>query len=216
MFNLEQSIAEWRRQMIAEGIKTPVPLEELESHLREEIERQTKSGLDEAEAFRTSVQKMGQARALEGEFKKVEATKEERAWKLKQKLILIFASMISLVMSGLVLSKGGGHFANDLRTAIVQPDCACRVFFVRLGRAIGLRNISRHLCPANAGGCCGVGCSGPGAMVARLLQHYFAAQRLHHGGTGGDYLLGIYRSGGSCCRFGVGNRKCRAEKSRDH
>ena len=44
MFDLEQSIAEWRRQMLAAGIKTPVPLEELEIHLREEIEQQMKSG----------------------------------------------------------------------------------------------------------------------------------------------------------------------------
>jgi hypothetical protein len=39
MFNLEQAISEWRRQMIAVGIKTPVPLEELESHLREDVEQ---------------------------------------------------------------------------------------------------------------------------------------------------------------------------------
>ena len=47
MFDLEQSIGKWRRQMLAAGIKTPVPLEELEIHLREEIERQIKSGLNE-------------------------------------------------------------------------------------------------------------------------------------------------------------------------
>ena len=29
-------MTDWRRQMIAAGIKTPVPLEELEIHLREE------------------------------------------------------------------------------------------------------------------------------------------------------------------------------------
>jgi hypothetical protein len=46
MFNLEQSIIEWRKQMLAAGIKTPVPLDELEIHLREEIERQMASGLD--------------------------------------------------------------------------------------------------------------------------------------------------------------------------
>ena len=40
MFNLEQSIADWRRQMLAAGIKMPVPLEELESHLREDIAQQ--------------------------------------------------------------------------------------------------------------------------------------------------------------------------------
>ena len=44
MFNLEQSIADWRQQMLAAGIRTPVPLEELEIHLRDEIERQMKSG----------------------------------------------------------------------------------------------------------------------------------------------------------------------------
>jgi hypothetical protein len=45
MFNLEQAIADWRKQMLAAGIKTPVPLEELESHLRDEIEWQMKSGI---------------------------------------------------------------------------------------------------------------------------------------------------------------------------
>ena len=51
MFDLEQAIAEWREQMFAAGIKSPVPLEELEIHLREEIERQMKSGLSEQNAF---------------------------------------------------------------------------------------------------------------------------------------------------------------------
>jgi hypothetical protein len=32
--------------MLAAGIETPLPLEELEIHLREEIERQVKSGLN--------------------------------------------------------------------------------------------------------------------------------------------------------------------------
>ncbi|HEY5041998.1 MAG TPA: hypothetical protein VIK53_08340 [Verrucomicrobiae bacterium] len=51
MFNLEQSIADWRQQMLAAGIETPVPLDELEIHLREEIERQMKSGSDKQQAF---------------------------------------------------------------------------------------------------------------------------------------------------------------------
>jgi hypothetical protein len=72
MFNLEQSIAEWRRQMLAAGIKTPVPLEELEIHLREEIEWQTKSGLKEQKAFEVSVQRIGQPKMLNSEFKKSE------------------------------------------------------------------------------------------------------------------------------------------------
>jgi hypothetical protein len=71
MFNLEQSIADWRQQMLVAGIKTPVPLEELEGHLREEIERQTKSGLSEAEAFAVGIREIGQGHVLHNEFNKV-------------------------------------------------------------------------------------------------------------------------------------------------
>ena len=72
MFNLEQSITEWRRQMLAAGIKSPVPLEELEIHLREEIERHTEAGLNKSQAFQAAVEKIGQAHLLQREFKKVE------------------------------------------------------------------------------------------------------------------------------------------------
>jgi hypothetical protein len=74
MFDLEQSIADWRREMLAVGIKTPVPLEELEIHLRDEIERQMKSGLNEQKAFEISVQRIGQPKMLKNEFKKSERT----------------------------------------------------------------------------------------------------------------------------------------------
>jgi hypothetical protein len=72
MFDLEQSIAEWRRQMLAAGIKTPVPLEELEIHLREEIERQMKSGLSGQDAFEISIRQIGQPKRLNNEFEKSE------------------------------------------------------------------------------------------------------------------------------------------------
>jgi hypothetical protein len=57
--------------MLAAGIKTPVPLEELEIHLREEIEQQMKSGLNDQEIFNSAVQKIGRAGLLKTEFKKV-------------------------------------------------------------------------------------------------------------------------------------------------
>jgi hypothetical protein len=72
MFNLDQAIAEWRRRMRAAGIKTPVPLDELEAHLRDGIEQQAKSGLSEAEAFQAAVEEIGKAHPLHQEFKKVE------------------------------------------------------------------------------------------------------------------------------------------------
>lgn len=70
MFDLEPSIAEWRRQMLAAGIKSPVPLEELECHLREEIERQMESGTSEQQAFEIAAQEIGRAELLRTEFKR--------------------------------------------------------------------------------------------------------------------------------------------------
>ena len=76
MFDLEQSIADWRRQMFAAGIKAPAPLDELELHLREEIERQMKNGLTETRAFVLATQQMGEAGMLKNEFQKDRA----RTW----------------------------------------------------------------------------------------------------------------------------------------
>ena len=47
MFDLEQSIAEWRQQMIAAGINSTEALDEMECHLREDVERQAQSGASE-------------------------------------------------------------------------------------------------------------------------------------------------------------------------
>lgn len=71
MFDLQKSIAEWRRQMLAAGIPTPVPLEELESHLREDIAQQMQLGLSAQQAFGSAVKKIGQAPELKREFKKI-------------------------------------------------------------------------------------------------------------------------------------------------
>jgi len=71
MFDLEQSVAKWREQMRAAGITNPGVLDELESHLREEIERQMKSGLNEQQAFEIAVAQIGCASELKMEFKKI-------------------------------------------------------------------------------------------------------------------------------------------------
>jgi hypothetical protein len=71
MLDLEKQISDWRKQMLAAGIKTPAPLDELEIHLREEIERQMKSGLNEQKAFEIAIQKIGQGNLLKNEFKKI-------------------------------------------------------------------------------------------------------------------------------------------------
>jgi hypothetical protein len=81
MFDLEQAIADWRKQMLAAGIQSPVPLEELESHLRDDVEDQIQSGLNGRQAFKVAVERIGQAVALESEFAKVGGTPDAGRWK---------------------------------------------------------------------------------------------------------------------------------------
>ena len=70
MFDLEQSIARWRKQMLADGVKTQ-PLEELENHLREDFERQVKLGMPPPDALKIAIAHIGTGLAIQSEFKKV-------------------------------------------------------------------------------------------------------------------------------------------------
>jgi hypothetical protein len=79
MFDLEQSIGEWRRHMLAAGIKSPLLLEELESHLREEIERHMRTGFCASYAFDIAVGQIGKAQSIKTEFTKIERNSMKRS-----------------------------------------------------------------------------------------------------------------------------------------
>src|SRR4051812_13138644 len=83
MFNLEQSISEWRRQMQSVGVKNPDIVDELESHLREDLARRMQSGESEEQAFEGAVQGVGQASLLKHEFAKLGGRKWAWLRKLK-------------------------------------------------------------------------------------------------------------------------------------
>jgi len=74
MFNLDQAIAEWRRQMAAGGIKSSKVLNELEGHLREDIRVLASDGTPEVQAFRLAVSRLGGIDSLSTEFKKLSTT----------------------------------------------------------------------------------------------------------------------------------------------
>ena len=70
MFDAEVAIEEWRRRMRIAGIKAAAVLDELESHLREEIERQTKSGASPQQAVEVAIHQIGSPEVLNAEFAK--------------------------------------------------------------------------------------------------------------------------------------------------
>jgi hypothetical protein len=95
---LDVKIGEWRARMAAGGIKSPAVLDELESHLREEIERQTRSGVEAQKAFKVAVQKIGPASVLKNKFKKsMAAMVVEKVMMAAAVLVLAFGVFLSVV-----------------------------------------------------------------------------------------------------------------------
>jgi hypothetical protein len=90
MFNLEQAISEWRRHMLAVGFKNSDVMDELESHLREDVAQQVQSGEGAEQAFEAAVQRVGQASLLKREFAKLRGKK----WPLLGKLKAIFVGSV--------------------------------------------------------------------------------------------------------------------------
>ena len=74
MFDLEQAISEWRRQMVSSGMKARGVLDELENHLREEVESRAKGGAMPETAFEAAAHQLGQSAALTNEFAKIGET----------------------------------------------------------------------------------------------------------------------------------------------
>jgi len=71
MFELERAISDWRREMHSRGIKGSDRLNELESHLRDDMEEQVRSGMEIQRAFDAARGRIGQSDSLGLEFKKI-------------------------------------------------------------------------------------------------------------------------------------------------
>jgi hypothetical protein len=70
-FNLDEEIADWRRALLSRDAIGRDEAEELEDHLRQEVERLAGQGLSAREAFSTASQRVGSVESLAGEYAKV-------------------------------------------------------------------------------------------------------------------------------------------------
>jgi hypothetical protein len=104
MFNLEQAIATWRQKMLSAGIKAPVPLDELESHLRDELAGRR---VDQ-QTFDAVVAQFGNAHLLRSEFKKVNRSS------MKRKIIIALAVFAFLLGASIIMPAAAQH---NLRNA---------------------------------------------------------------------------------------------------
>jgi hypothetical protein len=104
MFDLEKAIAEWRRHMAAGGVKSHEILNELESHLRDEFEKQLRIGQSGHQAFEIASRSIGKSSVLAIEFEKAKETKEASERKIKL-ICVIFVAVLYLVPFALSIPK---------------------------------------------------------------------------------------------------------------
>jgi hypothetical protein len=135
MFDLEQAISNWRQQMLAAGIASPAPLEELESHLREEIAQQIKSGLKEQDAVDSAVLKLGLAHQMNMEFTKIEESEFMKKLRIIPGLSLLMVLLASawLAFSATMIGKEA-LFRNDGLIPLRASDGA--IVLVQHGMAV--------------------------------------------------------------------------------
>jgi hypothetical protein len=158
MFNLEQAVAEWRRQMVKAGIKTPVPLEELEIHLREDIAQQMRSGLSAQQAFGIAVKKIGHAPELKREFKKVSAPMEAQFVKLAGIACVVVALFCPLcVLIPVLFNPAISWWPKALGLAAVATTIATTILSWRYNHKF-LPVICSQLVRRSVGIVCYVGC----------------------------------------------------------
>ncbi|MCI0352729.1 MAG: hypothetical protein L0Z53_25185, partial [Acidobacteriales bacterium] len=91
MFDLDAAVARLRRQMADGGIAAPDVLDELESHLRDEVEQQSLSGASLPQAFASATERLGHAHALKAEFRKAGGLQE--AWERAKHITLTLAGV---------------------------------------------------------------------------------------------------------------------------
>lgn len=108
MRDLEKQIAEWRRTMAKASGHREELLDELEAHLRDEMERLRRGGASPDEVFQVAVSKLGAPSALAAEFDKLMLSRRGQ-WlpvKLARIFCIVAAVLLAVVLPVLGEKKG--------------------------------------------------------------------------------------------------------------
>jgi hypothetical protein len=120
VFDLEGRIQQWRQALAGTLGDRPEAIDELEGHLREEVQRLVQSGQAPERAWETAVRRLGEPGRLAEEFAKVPAA----PW-LPARLVALALAVLAAGLAWWLLSRlGHGAFG---------PLLACHVFAVTLG-----------------------------------------------------------------------------------
>ena len=109
MFDIEQSIKEWRRRLSDAGMHETETLDELESHLRSDIAAMTSSGKRENEAFAAACSRLGNPEIMHCEFDKI-STPGHRALKTGMVTCVSLLLLWNVSLMALPSAPGRHHF----------------------------------------------------------------------------------------------------------
>jgi hypothetical protein len=99
MPDLENLITEWRKSLLADRKVSPETVDELEDHLRENMNQFLRSGMTKVDAFKRAVEELGAA-SISAEFQKL-----ERVTWLPMKLVTAIAITAALAITTLVIAR---------------------------------------------------------------------------------------------------------------
>src|SRR5690349_16740921 len=143
MPELEQLIADWRKHMRAAGIRSPDPLDELEAHLRDDVEQQMRSGSDMQSAFEAAVKHIGGPIELHREFQQAYSSMTEN---MKAHLRNLLAGIaIAATGLGLVLPAFAKSRASEALVTFDMTVCTLGAIGVVFGAAWAAISIVRLL-----------------------------------------------------------------------
>jgi hypothetical protein len=142
MFELNRAIADWRGRMADAGIKGAA-LDELESHLREDAERQIRSGTDPETAFQRAVERMGTPDKLEKEFGKIAEAKGVRSRERLRRWSVIIGTAFVYTLMGVTWFMGVRQGKIELTWIEIALALGAMVPMVGLGWAG--RNLAKFL-----------------------------------------------------------------------
>jgi hypothetical protein len=151
MFDLDSAIARWRRLLRSQGI-SPAALDELESHLRDDIEEQLSLGIPEERALAAASERIGEGRLLKAEFKKIRGSRTAWGQKVFRCCCLLSAGVT--LLAAIALLETNRNLAE--RIVVLGFSGLVAGYMITQPRmAESLRHRSARLGAAKAGAFCG-------------------------------------------------------------
>lgn len=137
MFNLKVAIDAWRRSLERTPAFSASDVEELERHVYDQIRGLQREGLTEEEAFRLTMQEMGDYAMAENEYRKVYWGKVRRERRVRDEInwrLAMLKNYLTLAWRNLVKQKGH-TFINVSGLAVAIATCLLIFLYIRHERS---------------------------------------------------------------------------------